>query len=149
MIDRLLSLLRDPQPEKRSPDISLACAVLLTEVMHADHTLEAAEAAALRDVIHRLFGLTDAAADDLLSRASEQVRNANDLFRFTRVINETFSDSEKYRLIHGLWQVAYSDAQLDKYEEHMIRKVADLLYVSHSDFIRARNEARDGKPAHL
>jgi len=40
-----------------------------------------------------------------------------------------------------MWRVAMADNALSRYEEHVIRKVADLLYVSHSDFIRSKSEA--------
>ncbi len=145
MIERLLSLFREPQEERNEHTIEVACAALLAEIMHADHTLEKEEVQALRDVLGRLFRLSTEETDALLQSASLQVRQSNDLFQFTKVVNEAFSAEEKYRLIYGLWQVAYSDSQLDKYEEHMVRKLADLLYVPHSEFIRARNEARDRK----
>tara|TARA_B100001109_G_scaffold255890_1_gene262492 strand:- start:224731 stop:225180 length:450 start_codon:yes stop_codon:yes gene_type:complete len=149
LIDRLLSLFKEHEPEKDEHDISLACAALLAEVMHADHTLEKEEVAALRQALQDLFRITSAETDALLAQAADQVQKSNDLFQFTKVINDTFSGAEKIRLVHGLWSVAYSDSELDKYEEHMIRKVADLLYVPHSDFIRARNAARDGEPPHV
>ncbi len=41
-----------------------------------------------------------------------------------------------------MWQIAYADGQLDKYEEYMIRRVTELTYVSHSDFIRAKQQAK-------
>jgi len=149
LIERLFALFKDHEPERNEHDISLACAALLAEVMHADHTLEKEEANALRTVLKKMFSITADETDELLAKAAEQVQKSNDLFQYTRVINDTFSADEKVRLIHGLWQVAYADSELDKYEEHMIRKVADLLYVPHSDFIRARNEARDGLPPHV
>tara|TARA_B100001971_G_scaffold202660_1_gene216680 strand:- start:348 stop:797 length:450 start_codon:yes stop_codon:yes gene_type:complete len=149
LIDRILSLFKEHEPEKDEYDISLACAALLAEVMHADHTLEKEEAEALRTVLRKLFPITADEVDTLLAQAAAQVQKSNDLFQFTKIINEQFSADEKVRLVHGLWTVAYSDSELDKYEEHMIRKVADLLYVPHSDFIRARNEARDGLPPHV
>jgi uncharacterized tellurite resistance protein B-like protein len=37
-----------------------------------------------------------------------------------------------------MWELAFADGDLSKYEEYVIRKVADLIYVSHSEFIRAK-----------
>ncbi|MFM7121605.1 MAG: TerB family tellurite resistance protein [Gammaproteobacteria bacterium] len=34
------------------------------------------------------------------------------------------------------------DDGIDRYEEHAIRRIADLLYVEHPRFIAARREAR-------
>lgn len=150
MIDRFLALFADPTPRVRtSHDIRLACAALLVEIMRADHNIADEEIVILGQVVRQLFALSAAEADELSQRARTQVRQSNDLFQFTDVINKHFSEEEKFRLIHGLWQVAYADNQLDKYEEHMVRRMADLLYVPHSQFILARNQARDGKAARL
>ena len=40
------------------------------------------------------------------------------------------------------WQVALADNRLDKHEDHLVRRLAELLYVSHSDLIRIRNRVR-------
>ena len=61
------------------------------------------------------------------------------LHPFTRIVHATFSDAEKIRLFECLWHVALGDGRLDKYEEHMLRRIADLLYVSHRDFIRTKH----------
>ena len=88
MIDRLLSLFKEHEPEKDEHDISLACAALLAEVMHADHTLEKEEVAALRQALQDLFRITSAETDALLAQAADQVQKSNDLFQFTKVIND-------------------------------------------------------------
>ena len=49
---------------------------------------------------------------------------------------------EKVGLIENMWRIAFSDEQLDKYEEHLIRKISDLIYVSHSDFIKTKLNVR-------
>lgn len=148
MIDRLLALFSDaPKPRTRH-DIQLAGAALLVEIMRADHHIGADEMTALSTVLTRLFALTTEESDALIQQARSQVTASNDLFQFTDVVNSHWNDDEKYQLIYGLWQVAYADQVLDKYEEHMVRRVADLLYVPHSQFIRARNEARNARSSH-
>jgi len=42
-----------------------------------------------------------------------------------------------------MWQVAYADSELSAYEQHVIRKIADLLYVPHRAYIAAKLRARD------
>jgi uncharacterized tellurite resistance protein B-like protein len=41
-----------------------------------------------------------------------------------------------------MWRVALADDALSRYEEHVIRKVADLLYLPHHDFMLAKQLAR-------
>ena len=64
--------------------------------------------------------------------------DAHDIYQFTSKIDATFSPERKVGLIEELWRAAYSDSVLHEYEEHLIRRVADLLHLSHSQFIAAK-----------
>ena len=145
MIERLLSLFRDEQKRPAPHHINLACAALLAEVMRADHSIDAEEEQALALVLKNLFNLNSSECSELLQDALQRVETSSDLFQFTAVINQQLDAAAKFRLIKGLWQVAYSSNGLDKYEEHIIRRIAELLYVPHSEFIRAKLEARDSQ----
>ena len=37
-----------------------------------------------------------------------------------------------------LWDVTFTDGVVDKYEDYTIRKIAELLYVKHKDFIKSK-----------
>lgn len=145
MIERLLSLFRDEQKRPEPHHINLACAALLAEVMRADHSIDAEEEQALALVLKNLFNLSNNECTELLQDALQRVETSADLFQFTAVINQQLDAAAKFRLMTGLWQVAYSSNGLDKYEEHIIRRIAELLYVPHSEFIRAKLEARDSQ----
>ena len=60
------------------------------------------------------------------------------LHELTAIINNGYSYSEKKNVIKMLWDIAYSDGRIDKYEDYTIRKISDLLYIKHSDFIKAK-----------
>lgn len=145
MIERLLSLFRDEQKRPEPHHINLACAALLAEVMRADHSIDAEEEQALALVLKNLFNLSSSECSELLQDALQRVEISSDLFQFTAVINQQLDAAAKFRLMTGLWQVAYSSNGLDKYEEHIIRRIAELLYIPHSEFIRAKLEARDSQ----
>lgn len=145
MIERLLSLFRDKQKRPEPHHINLACAALLAEVMRADHSIDAEEEQALALVLKNLFNLSSSECSELLQDALQRVEISSDLFQFTAVINQQLDAAAKFRLMTGLWQVAYSSNGLDKYEEHIIRRIAELLYIPHSEFIRAKLEARDSQ----
>lgn len=142
MIDRLLKLFETPSPQRSAHALDLACAALLTEIMRADHAFDAREQATLQQLLRQLFNLSDADATDLIQQALQHTHKASDLFQFTDVINKHWQADDKFRLLQGLWRVAYSDQLLDKYEEHMIRRISDLLHVPHSEFIRAKLSVR-------
>lgn len=138
MIEKLISLLKDPGPQKPQHTLDMACAVLLVEIMKADYELLEEEKSNLVKLLQQLFSISVEESQALFAQAESASAQSNDLFQYTDVINKHWSIDEKFKLIQGLWQVAYSDNQLDKYEEYMIRKISDLLYLPHSEFIRAK-----------
>ena len=64
------------------------------------------------------------------------------LHPFTSVVHDRFDAHEKVKLIECLWRVAFADGNVDKYEEHMLRRIAELLHISHRDFIRTKLEVQ-------
>jgi len=123
----------------------LAAAALLLEVAAADHTLDTVELTAFKDIISRTYHLNSEQVEHLYQLASHKQEHATSLHQFTQRIHEHCNDQEKFDLIKAMWQVALADDQLHKYEEHIIRRVAELIYVSHTDFLVARNLAREDK----
>ncbi|MBN1007993.1 TerB family tellurite resistance protein [Amphritea pacifica] len=130
-------------PESDAPSdpqaiISLASAALMVEVLLSDYERKPEEQKTLLEVLKTSFSLDQITADELLKQAEKAQRDATDYFRFTSQINEICSPEEKISLIENLWRVAYADGELHHYEEHVIRRIADLIYVSHTDFITAK-----------
>ena len=130
-----------------SPSLSfaqkqLAVAALLIEVATADHVMDGTELNALIKLLERKFSLPHEQLLELADLAKTEAAEATSLYQFTQLINGECTASEKFELIKGMWEIAYADNQLDKYEEYVIRKVADLIHVSQSDFIRAKSIVR-------
>jgi uncharacterized tellurite resistance protein B-like protein len=122
----------------------LAAATLLVEVVTADEQIDAQERQALLQGIRSQFSLDAAEADELLALAEEQGRYAVDLHQFTSLLNKHFTPQQKLQLIEQLWRAAYADAVLHKHEEHLIRKIADLIYVPHSSMLAAKHRVQSG-----
>ncbi|MEO0438091.1 MAG: TerB family tellurite resistance protein [Pseudomonadota bacterium] len=121
----------------------LAAAALLIEVARADFQQDAAEEASMAALLADTLHLSDRQVSELMSEASEAVDQATSLYEFTRAVNDYYEREDKIELMNSLWQVAYADNAIDKYEEHIIRRIADLIYVSHEDFIRCKLKVRD------
>lgn len=144
MLDRLKALLGSAvapaeQPEDPTP---LAAAMLLFEVAWADHQLTQDEVDSMVAALESLFDIGEAAARALADRAIETHQSETSIYPFTRDINEVLTQDEKNDLITTLWRLALADQIVDKYEEHAIRRIADLLYVPHREFIRAKQRAQ-------
>lgn len=120
----------------------LAMAALMLEVAASDYKQQPEEKAVLVEQIRQSFGLNEKEADELIALATREHDESTDYFQFTRLINQTFSEAKKIELIENLWRVAYADQKLHRYEEHVIRRIADLIYVSHKDFIASKHRAK-------
>ncbi len=121
--------------------LELCAAVLMLEIALADSELGSDEQQVIEEFISYHFHLDSGETAALLNQASREVDHAISLHDFTRVINESLDPDEKCTVIELLWRVANADNVIDKYEEYFIRKIADLLYVSHTDYIKAKHRA--------
>lgn len=132
------SIFKDPRQGPTDQEIHLATAALLLEVSYADFEISDNELTITAEALQRQFNFSDAETQALVNLAIEEHKEQHSLHPFLQLINQNFSIQQKRQIIEDLWKVAYADRRLDKYEEHRIRKIADLLHVAHKDFIRAK-----------
>jgi uncharacterized tellurite resistance protein B-like protein len=132
----------EPETETTSPD-QLATAALLIEVMVIDGDLDDQEMQAIAGTLSNMLDLTEEQIDQLIELSKEEVSEATSLYQFTKEINEHFDIEKKLSLMTAMWRVAFADGHLDKYEENIIRRVADLLHIRHSEYIRCKANAKD------
>ena len=121
--------------------LRVATAVLLIEVTRADFRVNKAEQQRLRQLLEEQFRLTDEELDALIEEAQSDADKLVSLQHVTRLMNEHYDHAMKLRVIEMMWQLVYADDDKDHYEEHLMRQVADLLHVSHAEFIQARHKA--------
>ena len=119
----------------------LAAAALLVEVTHLDHEVTAEERVAVAVAVRTHFGLSAEEAAELLVCAEQERSASTDYYQFTSLINRHYSADQKAELIELMWRIAYADDSLHRYEEHLVRKIAELLYVPHGTFIAAKHRA--------
>jgi uncharacterized tellurite resistance protein B-like protein len=128
-------------PAEQEHAYRLATAALLIEMTRADHEVKGIERDAAAEALERAFELDTSETDELLTLAEKQADHATSLFEFTRLINRHFDAGQKQHFVELLWHVALADGEVDKYEEHLVRKVADLIHVPHLAYIRAKHQA--------
>ena len=120
-----------------------ACIALLLETSMADDILDESELMTLKRTLQKDFQINEDEIDELIDLSKENVEDSTSLYEFTRDINDNFDANERVKLIESMWKIAYADGNVDKYEEHIIRKVSNLIYVAHSDFIKAKLSAKE------
>ena len=134
---------QEAEVEEKEARVELAAAVLMVEVIMADHQVSADEERVLKERILESLRLPEHEVDAMMAEARKEQEQTLDLYQYTTVINQAFDPVEKYHLLVDLWLLAYANGNVHKYEDALVRKVSDLLYMSHSDFIQAKHEARD------
>ena len=146
MIERIKQLFSSPVTALSGADpeaiVRETTAALLVEIMITDGLIEDSEEAKITQLLQHQFRVTPQEAEELFALAKIAVKDATSLYPLTSGVNQSFSADQKLDLLCQLWQVAYADGILDKYEEGVMRHIAELLHIPHSQFLKARNLAR-------
>jgi uncharacterized tellurite resistance protein B-like protein len=131
----------DINEDELEHQLQLACAALMIEILYADYSVDENELSSLRRVLQDNFNLNKEEAENLIQLAEEERAQATDYYQFTSLINEFYTQQQKRELVTRLWQMAYADHSIHKLEEHLVRRLADLLHVPHSAFIQSKHRA--------
>ena len=131
------------QEEKEQNIINNACAALLIETALADKVFNTEEIDSMKKTLREVYEIAEKDLDELISESEKKVSESTSLYEYTRLINDLCDYQDKLKLINNLWTIAFADKHLDKYEEFLIRKISDLLYVSHSDFIQQKLSVKE------
>jgi uncharacterized tellurite resistance protein B-like protein len=139
-LKRFLENLLPPEEVVETDDeaLNFATALLLFEVAKADYALDDAEWQSMKTALTDVLSITTEMADTLLTTAQKHSETNTSMQPFTRLINDEFDQEQKKHLMKAMWKIAYADGKLDKYEEHYLRKIAELLYIPHSQFIQQK-----------
>ena len=127
--------------EDREAAMRLATAVLMIDVARADYVFDESEFDQVLKLVEVHFRLTAEQAAELVVEASDKAENLVDIHEFTRLLHDYLTEDEKARIVSLLWQIAYADGRLDKYEDSLVLKISDLLYVSRGRVMRLKHDA--------
>ncbi len=143
LLQELFMAAEKPNGAADEHELELAAAVLMIEIAYADHDLSVDEEQTMAQSLKGYFSLTESETESIIELAHQLKEHTVSLHEYTRRINDSLAMAEKIRILEMLWVVAYADDDLDKYEEYYIRKIADLLYISHSDYIRTKLQVKE------
>ena len=119
-----------------------ACAALLVEIAFADKDFDEREKESLKQSLLKSYAIDIETINEIINDAEKTVEESTSLYEYTRTVNDEFEYPQKLNLLENLWKVAYADETLDKYEEHLLRKISDLIHISHSDYINVKIRVR-------
>ena len=128
--------------DRAEHSLQLATAVLLIEVMRSDAECAEEEHSAIIGILEKRFALSDEQARQLAEHGEQTAKTATDFYQFTTVINRELTLPEKIRIVEYLWQVVYADGKLSAHENHIMRRLVDLLHISLGDNAAAKARAK-------
>ncbi len=147
LIDQVVNVIATPERgdvsvQEREDALRLATAVLMIDVARADHEFDESEFDRILELVRAHFKLDPEAAAQLVIAANERSDEAVSAYEFTQLLHEHLDEDEKARIVALLWQIAYADGRLDKYEDAFVLKISDLLYVSRGRVMRLKHDAK-------
>ncbi|MFB2763437.1 tellurite resistance TerB family protein [Marinobacter shengliensis] len=146
MIDRLKKLFAVPESEPVQTDahqLAVAATALMVQLARVDNHEDERELKIIADCAVQAHQVTREEAQEILADALAHAEDSTSLYEFTGQINDHFDQPQKQALLESIWRVALADGRIDKYEEHLIRRIADLLHLNHREFMQARHRAED------
>ena len=130
--------IKTSSPEDTQHALNLAVAAIMIEMVGIDNQIDSAELNQLNGVLMQQLNLKESEVLELNQLAQQELSNSTDYHQFTSLINAHFEPAQKRDIIESLWKIAFSDGKIDSHEEHFLRKIADLLFIPHSEFIQAK-----------
>ncbi len=143
LFKKLIPVFKDEVLDANASDtdqLQLATCVLLIEVSKSDDDFNIEEQKKIKSLMQKKFKIAQEKIERLFAHSDEKHDSMTSLFDWTEIINNECSYDQKCMIIGFMWDIAYIDGKIDKYEDFTIRKVADLIYVKHKDFINLKNE---------
>jgi uncharacterized tellurite resistance protein B-like protein len=123
-------------------DIRIATLALLLEMSQIDGNFSESERENIVTILKKDYHVSDEEAEALIASAEGELEGSLDLWQFTSLINQNYTPAEKTEIIEMVWRIAYTDGRLDKHEDFLVHKLADLLHLTHSKLIEAKVRVR-------
>ena len=120
--------------------ISAAC--LLLSIAKADDKIEENEIELTREIIKDFFNLDNILSNTIIDKAKNELNEATDLFEFGKELNKSFSYQDKIDFIFCTYEIGLADKILDKNEEYLIKKIANILNVHNEDLIAVKSDIK-------
>ena len=126
-----------------SKRVQIATCALFLEVANSDDDFSVEEEEFINKTMKEEFELDDKLVNELIELSHEHTENSVSLYEFTEIINQYFTNAQKFDVVKNLWRLVFADGNLDSYEEYFIRKISRNLHLEHSDMIAAKLEVKE------
>ena len=123
---------------KTDYDVRVAVCALFVEMAHQDETFSSLEMETILSILKEKYDLSPEHAEALMAEAQKELDDSVDLWQFSHLINENYSEDEKLEIIETLWRIVFIDGKMDRYEHYLMKKLKNLLRLSDNQLIDAK-----------
>ncbi|MDR4307393.1 TerB family tellurite resistance protein [Chelatococcus sambhunathii] len=127
-------------------DHRVAAAALLVNLIGADGIADAAEKAALHDVLKAHFGLDDTETAGLVAAARRREADAVDLYAFTSVLKRSLDACGRAEVVEMMWEIVFADGEAHEIEDNIVWRAADLLGVPDRERVELKRRIAASAP---
>jgi len=133
------NLFKTKEIEEESKDSSIQKSIcsLMIEVAYADNQLDESELKTMANSLSKL-DIEKEEIQEIVDATLSKSKESISFYEHTRILNDQLDYDQKKEVLNSVWAIAFADGEMDKHEEHLIRRIADLLYLNHKDFINAK-----------
>tara|TARA_B100001559_G_scaffold306616_1_gene298043 strand:- start:369 stop:788 length:420 start_codon:yes stop_codon:yes gene_type:complete len=105
---------------------------LMFEIAISDGSLDKAELALIKDRAQEFVDV-GSPVSSIVKKIIDETENSTSIYPTIKKINESYSKSEKLKLMTLLWRLVAADKKIDPYEENLYFKIADLIKIKRSE----------------
>jgi len=128
---------KEIEEENKDNSIQKSICSLMIEVAYADNQLEESELKAMAYSLSKL-DIEEEEIQEIVDATLAKSKESISFYEHTRILNDQLDYDQKKEVLNSVWAIAFADGEMDKHEEHLIRRISDLLYLNHKDFINAK-----------
>ena len=128
---------KEIEAESKDSSIQKSICSLMIEVAYADDQLDESELKAMANSLGKL-AIEEEEIQEIVDATLAKSKESISFYEHTRILNDQLDYDQKKEVLNSVWAIAFADGEMDKHEEHLIRRIADLLYLNHKDFINAK-----------
>ncbi len=124
--------------ESLEKKIQTATCALFLEIANSDEHFSEEERSTIIKILKNEFSLSEDEVRALMKKTEHRLDDSIDLWQFTNLINQNFSDEDKIKVLENLWKIIYTDEKLDAHEDYLAHKIANLLRLPHKTLIETK-----------
>lgn len=135
---------KEIEPESKDNSIQKSICSLMIEVAYADNELDESELKAMANSLSKL-DIKEEEIQEIVDATLAKSKESISFYEHTRILNDQLDYDQKKDVLNSVWSIAFADGQMNKHEEHLIRRIADLLYLNHKDFINSKLDHKNNE----